>query len=283
MIPILKFAWFLQADTQTWTEIDVLVGVLEIRIPIQPPTPTSDDFLSLIMGGRRKSSVRKPDSPYWGSGSPGDCSGSSCCPDHVLLSKNSIRDLDAGIPGGWGWRFKIGPCWDTVQLFKITDCGISQHIFCNTEQLSAPWSRDPLWSALDAQIASDFKANPLATWSCSESSHCDFSYDFYALVPQIWRRFRLRFRWFCQLRYMQLLRFRFAIWAFKRAAIVICDPQKVWLLAVPRSIFWSRTKSEEYVAITVFARAPTRGHHLWLLGPMYALSPQSGKKQEHKD
>ena len=42
----------------------------------------------LILGERRESLARTPDSPYFGSGSLGNCSGRSFCPDQVLLSKN---------------------------------------------------------------------------------------------------------------------------------------------------------------------------------------------------
>ena len=48
-----------------------------------------------ILGGRRESLVWKPASPYQGSGNPGNCIGAVFCPDQVLLSRISIRDLVA--------------------------------------------------------------------------------------------------------------------------------------------------------------------------------------------
>ena len=40
------------------------------------------------LGGRSESLLRKPAFPWWGRKSSGNCSGSSFCPDQVLLSKN---------------------------------------------------------------------------------------------------------------------------------------------------------------------------------------------------
>ena len=52
------------------------------------PQPPSLLIFHLNLGGRSESLLRKPGFPYEGSESPGNCSGSSFCPDQVLLSKN---------------------------------------------------------------------------------------------------------------------------------------------------------------------------------------------------
>ena len=58
------------------------------------PQPLRLPVLLLSLVQKENSLLRKPDSPYEGSESP-NCSGSSSCPDQVLLSKNSIQDLVA--------------------------------------------------------------------------------------------------------------------------------------------------------------------------------------------
>ena len=62
--------------------------VPQFRIIFPPPTPKSGDFYCLNLVEKEKSLLRKPDSPYQGSESPGNCSGSGFFPDQVLLSKN---------------------------------------------------------------------------------------------------------------------------------------------------------------------------------------------------
>ena len=52
------------------------------------PHPQRLPIFHLILGGRSESLLRKPGFPYQGTESPGNCSGSSFCPDQVLLSKN---------------------------------------------------------------------------------------------------------------------------------------------------------------------------------------------------
>ena len=62
----------------------------------------------------------------------------------------------------------------------------NEHIDQRNHVTETNYLPDP---SLDAQIASDFKSNPLAISNRSDSNHCDFSCDFYPLL----HRFRVGF------------------------------------------------------------------------------------------
>ena len=77
-------------------------------------TPKSADLTSWAWL-KKKLLLRKPVSPYQGSESPGNCSGSSFCSGQVLLSKNfhprpgCRRKILSKEFWGWGWGCNLDP------------------------------------------------------------------------------------------------------------------------------------------------------------------------------
>ena len=69
------------------------------------PNPQVCWFYFLNLAQKEKFLLRKPDSPYQGSGSLGNCSGGSFCPKQVLLSKN-FRSRP-----GCGWKILSKEFW----------------------------------------------------------------------------------------------------------------------------------------------------------------------------
>ena len=74
-------------------------------------------IFQLILGGRSESLLRKPAFPCQGSESSGNCSGSSFCPNQVLLSKNfrpSFGSKQKFLPG------KMFQIWVVGGVQKLT-------------------------------------------------------------------------------------------------------------------------------------------------------------------
>ena len=83
---------------------------MPFMISIGPPIPASDGFPS-GSGWEKESLVRKPDSPYQGSGSPGSCSGSSFAPTRLSLVRicRDRYDWTSGAPhdGNWWKKYRV--------------------------------------------------------------------------------------------------------------------------------------------------------------------------------
>ena len=99
----------------------------------------------------------------------------------------------------------------TLPIFKVSACASTQ--ICN----------------LDAQVASEFTSNPLATQNRSDSNHCDCNCDFYLIcstdLEAILAAISLAV---CDFKSLQ---FRCAIWASK-----ICKVFLLWLFRAVGSV-----------------------------------------------
>ena len=106
---------FSQGKTQEFTKMGESHELFVLALSLVWIAGATADFLLSERGSERKKTTKETWFSFWGSGSPGKCSGSSFfCPDQVLLNENfhsrpGWTEVLSKEFWGWEWGSKLDP------------------------------------------------------------------------------------------------------------------------------------------------------------------------------